>query len=177
MIAYLKQPCVLMPGKDGVRGQAIDSEQWPEAWNRLAVQGMLLKNKPPEPGDPTIDDNSLELQEKIALEKKQAELQTQQVPTRRRRKTKAVDPDKLGKPDPPDDEGEGEGTGETETPGWATVNLRCNFRVDGFGTKHILTAGVDNLLDKTYRNHLSTSRGTDLNESGLRIYTRWAMEF
>lgn len=68
-------------------------------------------------------------------------------------------------------------TGETETPGWATVNLRCNFRVDGFGTKHILTAGVDNLLDKTYRNHLSTSRGTDLNESGLRIYTRWAMEF
>lgn len=67
--------------------------------------------------------------------------------------------------------------GDVESPGWATLNLRCNYRIKAMGTHHTLTAGVDNILDNTYRNHLSTSRGVDLNEAGVRFYTQWKMEF
>jgi hemoglobin/transferrin/lactoferrin receptor protein len=66
---------------------------------------------------------------------------------------------------------------EVETPGWAVVNLGCGYRFATGRFVHDLTAGVDNLLDKTYRNHLSTSRGVDLNEPGLNAYAAYKMTF
>jgi hemoglobin/transferrin/lactoferrin receptor protein len=66
---------------------------------------------------------------------------------------------------------------EVETPGWAVVNLGCGYRFATGRVVHDLTAGVDNLFDKTYRNHLSTSRGVDLNEPGLNAYAAYKMTF
>jgi len=51
-------------------------------------------------------------------------------------------------------------TGETRTPGYAVFDIYCNTRPVQIGyLRTTLTAGVENILDRAYRNHLSTNRG------------------
>lgn len=54
--------------------------------------------------------------------------------------------------------------GETATPGWVIVNARASLRRAGL----TLTGGVDNLFDRTYRDHLSYLR--DPYRSGAVVY-------
>lgn len=63
------------------------------------------------------------------------------------------------------------GLNETPTPGWGIANLRAGFEFAGMS----LIAGVDNLLDRDYRSHLSYQRdpfrsGVPVPEPG-RTYT------
>jgi hemoglobin/transferrin/lactoferrin receptor protein len=67
--------------------------------------------------------------------------------------------------------------GETETPGWAVVNAKAGFRFKAGPARHDLMLGVDNLFDKRYANHLSTSRNMELTEPGINLYAAWQMEF
>ncbi len=67
--------------------------------------------------------------------------------------------------------------GEAETPGWATVNARLGYRFTLAGTVQELSVRADNLLDKTYRNHLSTSRKpAERFEPGLNVTVVWKMD-
>ncbi len=67
--------------------------------------------------------------------------------------------------------------GETPTPGWEAVNANAGYRFGLGKTMHDIVLGIDNLLDKQYANHLSTSRGVVLAEPGLNAYAAWKMEF
>jgi hemoglobin/transferrin/lactoferrin receptor protein len=66
---------------------------------------------------------------------------------------------------------------EEETPGWAVINAKCGYRFKVRNTVHDIMVGADNLLDRDYRNHLSTSRGVELTEPGLNLFASWKMEF
>ncbi len=66
---------------------------------------------------------------------------------------------------------------EQTTDGWATINAKVGYKMVLGATRHDVVLGVDNLLDKQYRNHLSTSRGVDLAEPGINLYGAWKMEF
>ncbi len=66
---------------------------------------------------------------------------------------------------------------EQTTDGWSTINARIGYKMILGKTRHDLVLGVDNLLDKQYRNHLSTSRGLELAEPGMNLYGAWKMEF
>ncbi len=66
---------------------------------------------------------------------------------------------------------------EAATDGWATINARVGYKMMLGPTSHDFVLGVDNLLDKQYRNHLSTSRGVDLAEPGMNLYCAWKVEF
>ena len=66
---------------------------------------------------------------------------------------------------------------EDETPGWATLNLRSGYGFDIGDTRHELTLGVDNLLDRSYHNHLATSRGLELKQPGLNAFITWSVEY
>ena len=67
--------------------------------------------------------------------------------------------------------------GEDETPGWTTINLRSGYGFQAWDTRHEITLGVDNLLDREYHNHLATSRGLDLNQPGLNAFVAWSVEY
>lgn len=62
-------------------------------------------------------------------------------------------------------------------PGWAVVNLGCGYLFSAVRFLHDITVGVDNLYDKAYRNHLSTSRGVAQGEPGLNAYAAYKMTF
>lgn len=63
--------------------------------------------------------------------------------------------------------------GEISTPGYATFNASFNLRNINFSSFRIqIFAGVDNILDKAYRNHLSTTRGGITIEPGRNFYIR-----
>lgn len=67
--------------------------------------------------------------------------------------------------------------GELETPGYTVVNAYLNSKVVTlWGIKMNLTAGVENLLDKEYRNHLSTNRGEISVEPGRSFLLNWKLE-
>lgn len=66
---------------------------------------------------------------------------------------------------------------EIETSGWATVNLGCGYRFGSGRIVHDITVGIDNLFDAQYRNHLSTSRGVELNDPGLNAYVAWKITY
>lgn len=68
-------------------------------------------------------------------------------------------------------------TGEQETPGWVTLDGQIGYRFIAGSTIHDISANVENLLDKDYRNHLSTSRGIELNEAGINAELVWKVEF
>jgi hemoglobin/transferrin/lactoferrin receptor protein len=68
--------------------------------------------------------------------------------------------------------------GENETPGWATINARAGYRFQWGGIFQEVSLIADNLLDKTYRNHLATGRKpSELNSQGLNLALTWKMEF
>jgi len=67
--------------------------------------------------------------------------------------------------------------GERGTPGRVTFDVAAGYGGLAVGpTRHRLTIGVKNLTDRAYRDHLATSRGTELTAPGRSFYTNWAVE-
>jgi hemoglobin/transferrin/lactoferrin receptor protein len=68
--------------------------------------------------------------------------------------------------------------GETITPGYAVFNLSLNTRLFSFPFMSLqLYSGIENIFDKSYRNHLSTTRGFMTLEPGRNIYFRLVTKF
>lgn len=61
--------------------------------------------------------------------------------------------------------------------GWHTVNLHLGWDFAVSHTQQRLYAGVDNLLDESYREYLTTSRGFSFNEPGRSFVGGWQMMF
>jgi outer membrane receptor protein involved in Fe transport len=67
--------------------------------------------------------------------------------------------------------------GESTTPGYAVFNLLLNtttIKLSNFSFR--IYSGVENLFDKAYRNHLSTTRGSITIEPGRNIFVKLAVE-
>ncbi len=67
---------------------------------------------------------------------------------------------------------------EPVTPGWATLHLRAGWHARGWS----VTAGVDNLFDRFYYEHLSFQRdpfrsGWRVPEPGRNLYVNFGREF
>lgn len=63
--------------------------------------------------------------------------------------------------------------GEMKTPGYAYFNLSCASTYFKFGSVELqATGGVENIFNKDYRNHLSTSRGIIKSEPGRNIFLK-----
>jgi len=60
---------------------------------------------------------------------------------------------------------------------WAVVNLRGGWRFDTAHTRQEFVIGIVNLLDRDYRNYLSTSRGIELKEPGRGVAVSWRVVF
>lgn len=69
--------------------------------------------------------------------------------------------------------------GELPTPGYATFNLGLSSsQLDIFRyVKCQLFAGVENILDKSYRNHLASNRGSVTAEPGRNFYFKLNLDF
>ncbi|NWF50981.1 MAG: TonB-dependent receptor [Ignavibacteriaceae bacterium] len=68
--------------------------------------------------------------------------------------------------------------GEKTTPGYVLLDFYISsmpFEFNLFSLK--IYAGVENILDKDYRNHLSTNRGSILNEPGRNFFVKTALSF
>jgi len=68
--------------------------------------------------------------------------------------------------------------GEITTPGYAVFNFLLNtvsLKFSNIGLR--LYSGVENLFDKEYRNHLSTTRGSITIEPGRNIFVKLAIDF
>lgn len=63
--------------------------------------------------------------------------------------------------------------GEKATPGYVLLDFYVSFASIDFNVMKIkLSAGVENVFDKQYRNHLSTNRGQILSEPGRNFFVR-----
>jgi hemoglobin/transferrin/lactoferrin receptor protein len=68
--------------------------------------------------------------------------------------------------------------GEITTPGYAVFNLLLNTVPIKFSSiSFSIYSGVENIFDKAYRNHLSTTRGSITIEPGRNIFVKLAVEF
>ena len=68
--------------------------------------------------------------------------------------------------------------GELKTPGYAIFNFSfASSSIDFTSLRIRLFVGVDNIFDKSYRNHLSTTRGNLTIEPGRNIFVKLAAEF
>lgn len=68
--------------------------------------------------------------------------------------------------------------GELKTPGYAIFNLSISsMPIDFSSVKIRLFTGIDNIFDKAYRNHLSTTRGNLTIEPGRNLFAKLAIEF
>lgn len=68
--------------------------------------------------------------------------------------------------------------GEKTTPGYLTLNFDLNFPEIKIGNIICkLATGIENILDKDYRNHLSTNRGLIISEPGRNFYLRTYIAF
>jgi hemoglobin/transferrin/lactoferrin receptor protein len=68
--------------------------------------------------------------------------------------------------------------GEIRTPGYGT--LSAYLRTPGVSLGPVqgrLLAGVENIFDRSYRNHLATNRGLVTSEPGRNVIIQWFMEF
>ncbi len=64
-------------------------------------------------------------------------------------------------------------TGEISTPGYAVFNASLNLKNINFSSVRMqFFAGAENIFDKSYRNHLSTTRGGIKWEPGRNLYIR-----
>ena len=68
--------------------------------------------------------------------------------------------------------------GEYKTPGYATIDLAVNSTTFNmkYGTLQFF-GGIQNILDKDYRNHLATNRGSVTIEPGRNFYFRMSVGF
>jgi len=68
--------------------------------------------------------------------------------------------------------------GEITTPGYSIFNLLLNTTSIKFSSISFrIYSGVENIFDKAYRNHLSTTRGSITIEPGRNIFFKLAVEF
>jgi len=68
--------------------------------------------------------------------------------------------------------------GELSTPGYAVFNLLLNTVPIKFSSISFrVYSGVENIFDKGYRNHLSTTRGSITIEPGRNIFLKLAVDF
>ncbi|MBE0571840.1 MAG: TonB-dependent receptor [Ignavibacteriaceae bacterium] len=68
--------------------------------------------------------------------------------------------------------------GEITTPGYTVFNLLLNTIPIKFSSISFrVYSGVENIFDKTYRSHLSTTRGSITIEPGRNIFIKLAVEF
>lgn len=68
--------------------------------------------------------------------------------------------------------------GELNTPGYAVFNLGISSIPIKYGFLSCqLFAGVENILDKEYRNHLSSNRGIIVDEPGRNVYAKIKVDF
>ncbi|MHC1738807.1 MAG: TonB-dependent receptor [Ignavibacteriaceae bacterium] len=68
--------------------------------------------------------------------------------------------------------------GEKETPGYGTLNLYLSSVPVYLHYANLrIFAGIENILDKEYRNHLSTNRGTIVIEPGRNIFFKINLTF
>ncbi len=68
--------------------------------------------------------------------------------------------------------------GEITTPGYTIFNLLLNTMPIKFSTISFrIIAGVENIFDTEYRNHLSTTRGSITIEPGRNIFLKLAVDF
>lgn len=68
--------------------------------------------------------------------------------------------------------------GEVTTPGYAVFNLLINTHPIKFSSISFrIYSGVENIFDKAYRNHLSTTRGSITIEPGRNIFLKLAVDF
>jgi outer membrane receptor protein involved in Fe transport len=68
--------------------------------------------------------------------------------------------------------------GEITTPGYSIFNLLLNSTSIKFSSMSFrIYSGVENIFDKAYRNHLSTTRGSITIEPGRNIFFKLAVEF
>ena len=70
-------------------------------------------------------------------------------------------------------------TGEVPTPGYATFNIGLSSTQLDISKyfKCQLFAGIENLLDKDYRNHLASNRGSVTVEPGRNFYFKLGLDF
>jgi len=68
--------------------------------------------------------------------------------------------------------------GEIATPGYTVFNLLLNTLPIKFSSISFrIFSGVENIFDKAYRNHLSTTRGSITIEPGRNIFLKLAVDF
>lgn len=68
--------------------------------------------------------------------------------------------------------------GEITTPGYAVFNFLLNTTPIKFSSLSFrVYSGVENIFDKAYRNHLSTTRGSITIEPGRNIFLKLAVDF
>ncbi|MFH1195842.1 MAG: TonB-dependent receptor [bacterium] len=66
--------------------------------------------------------------------------------------------------------------GEITTPGYATFNVYFYSKPIDFASVDLrISAGVENIFDKNYRNHLSTTRGSITIEPGRNFFVKLAV--
>ena len=64
-------------------------------------------------------------------------------------------------------------TGEKTTPGYAYLNLFCSMASFKFGGIDLqVSGGIENIFNKEYRDHLSTSRGFNRSEPGRNLFVK-----
>lgn len=69
-------------------------------------------------------------------------------------------------------------SGEMVTPGYAYFNFKLQFMDLQFSNINFnITAGVENILNKEYRNHLSTNRGLIVAEPGRNFFLKTNISF
>lgn len=68
--------------------------------------------------------------------------------------------------------------GEIETPGYAYYTVKLDFINLNFNKLNFnFTAGIENIFDKEYRNHLSTNRGLITSEPGRNFFLKINLSF
>lgn len=68
--------------------------------------------------------------------------------------------------------------GELKTPGYVYYSMYLSSAAIRLPGSHLrIFAGCENILDKSYRNHISTIRGLILNEPGRNIFLKLNLEF
>ncbi len=67
---------------------------------------------------------------------------------------------------------------ESRTPGYAVYNFEIHSKAFQVGSvKFNIHAGVENIFNKKYRNHLSTYRGINLTEPGRNIFAKLVIKW
>jgi outer membrane receptor protein involved in Fe transport len=68
--------------------------------------------------------------------------------------------------------------GESATPGYAVFDLYGSYSLPvGRSAGILISAGIENLLDKNYRSHLTTARGIITSEPGRNAFLNLTLNY